>query len=455
MKNPELRGIGTVFRYTVQQHYKTPSTVIFLLILFVLAIASMPAMLLLSGHEKEVTETAITTLYLRNETGFPLNTEALRADSRYAAVTVAETAEDDSKLSARVLNEKTAAASILAMQPEKQQFTLRTLYGERGDVSNADAETLNHVLQDALHQSLLESMSITEAQAMTVRSSAVSQVAKVTEFNHETEETDTETHVFLNIGYCYLLMIICAISIAHVTQACIEEKSSKLVESLLVSVTPTALLTGKILAVAVFVFTGFGLLGLGLFLSYQIAGNLGGFSFLIPMIEQFTELRISALHFTLPTLLLLVLCIVIAFLMCAGLSGISGSCCSKTEDLQSASFLNMFFLLGGYLGGAFAPMFESDAVNLFCSLFPVTSVFTAFPNYTCGKIGLPVLVLALIIQAATAVLLVRTAGRVYKMMLLYRGSVPKPAQIIKMLKEERASEQAAKAAAGKEAPHGK
>ena len=57
-----------------------------------------------------------------------------------------------------------------------------------------------------------------------------------------------------------------------------------------------------------------------------------------------------------------------------------------------------------------------------------------------------------VVLAATAVLLVRTAGRVYKMMLLYRGGVPKPAQILRMLKEEKA---AAKAAAGKEAPHGK
>ena len=65
-------------------------------------------------------------------------------------------------------------------------------------------------------------------------------------------------------------------------------------------------------------------------------------------------------------------------------------------------------------------------------------------------IGLPLLLLALVIQALTALFLMRTAGRVYKMMLLYRGGVPKPAQIIRMLKENKAAE---KAAAGKEAPH--
>ncbi|MBP0971201.1 MAG: hypothetical protein J5753_04100, partial [Oscillospiraceae bacterium] len=87
MKNPELRGIGTVFRYTVQQHYKTRSVIIFLVILFLLAVASMPVMLLLSGRQKEVTETQIASVYLRNETGYAFNPDAVHADARYAGVT--------------------------------------------------------------------------------------------------------------------------------------------------------------------------------------------------------------------------------------------------------------------------------------------------------------------------------------------------------------------------------
>ena len=41
--------------------------------------------------------------------------------------------------------------------------------------------------------------------------------------------------------------------------------------------------------------------------------------------------------------------------------------------------------------------------------------------------------------AVTAVLLIRIAGSVYKMMLLYRGGFPKPKQLIQMLKEYKAS----------------
>ena len=473
MKNPELRGAGTVFRYTVQQHYKTPSIIIFLVVLFLLAVASMPVMLLLSGHEKEVTETQIATVYLRNETGYAFNADAVRADARYAGVTVAETDEDDDALSERVMNEETAVAAVLAIgtdktsvfrsaagvnktaavtEGEQKQFTIRTFYGEEGSVTGADAGTLNSVLEDALHQSLLESMDITKEQEITVNSAVVSQVAKAAEYRNGTEESNLDTHAAVNMAYSYLLLILCAMSIGYVTQSCMEEKVSKLVESLMVSVSPIALLAGKLLAVALTIFVGFGVVGLGFFISYQIAGHLGGFSFLKPLLEEIMPFRLSSLHFSGMTVVLLVICMLLAFAISMGLSGISGSCVSKMEDMQSASFLNLFFLMGGYMGSVFAPMFESDAVNLFCSLFPVTSPFCAFPNYTCGKIGLPVFLLALAIQAATAVLLVRTAGRVYKMMLLYRGGVPKPAQILRMLKEEKA---AAKAAAGKEAPHGK
>ena len=475
MKNPELRGIGTVFRYTVQQHYKTRSVIIFLLVLFLLAVASMPVILLVSGHEKEVTETKITTLYLRNESGYALRAEDVHADARYAGLRITETDEDDEALSERVLHEKTAAAAVLGIGKdktqvfrsaagqkngaaavgggqEKQQFTLRTFYAEEGEVTGADAETLNHVLEEALHASLLASMAITKEQEITVNSAAVSQVSKIGDYIGDASESNTDTHVAVNMAYSYLLLILCAMSIGYATQSCMEEKVSKLVESLLVSVSPIALLAGKLLAVALFIFTGFGIVGLGFFISYQIAGHLGGFSFLKPILEEMMPFRLEALHFSAGTAALLLLCVLLAFAISMGLSGISGSCVSKTEDMQAASFLNLFFLMGGYLAGTMAPIFESDAVNVFCSLFPVTSPFCAFPNFTCGKIGLPVFLLALVIQTATAVLLVRTAGRVYKMMLLFRGGVPKPAQILRMLKENRA---AAKAAAGKEAQHGK
>ena len=164
MKNPELHGVGTVFRYTVQQHYKTPSVVVFLVILFLLAAGSMPLMLLMSGHESEVEETKIHTLYLRNECAFSIVTDSVLADERYQALKITETDEDDDALSEKVLAEADAAVAVISMKDGMlmPSLTLRTVYGENGDVTSADAETLNHLLENALHDSLMASLAITK-----------------------------------------------------------------------------------------------------------------------------------------------------------------------------------------------------------------------------------------------------------------------------------------------------
>ncbi|MBR4200927.1 MAG: ABC transporter permease [Oscillospiraceae bacterium] len=451
MKNSNLRGVGTVFRYTVQQHYKNTSVKVFLLILFVLAVASLPAIAFASGGKSEVTETKITQLYLRNECGFPLDEKDVHSDKIYAQVKIKPTEQDDKALAKTLDEEKTAAAAVITLNNEKMQFHIKTTYGQDGEITSSDAAALNGVLEEALHKALLRSLSVTEAQEATVRSTAVSQVSKISDFLRGAEEVGTDTHVFANMFYCYLIIMLTSLSMGYIFQLCMEEKVSKLVESLLVSVTPLALLTGKILAVTVFIFGGAAVIAVGFVISYFAAQQFFSLDTIRAVLEKMLSFKLSALHISAGTILLLLVCVLLAYAMCASLSGIVGSCCSKTEDTQQASLVVVMFIMIGYMAGALAPMFESDGVNLFCSLFPLTSIFSAFPNFVCGKIGLPVFLLALLLQAAAVVLLARTAGKVYQMMLLYRGNVPKPKQLFAMLKEQRA---AAKAAAGKEDTHG-
>ena len=448
MKNNNLRGAGTVFRYTLQQHYKMRSVIIFLIILFCVAVASMPAATLISGGAKKTGETGIRTLYLRNDTGFPVDPADITADTRYGSVKIEQTAEDDDALSKRLNAEPSAAVSVIAMDTEKYCFTIDTHYGRNSEVSHSDAAMLNNLLEDVLHKSLLRELSVSEAQEAMIHSQAVSQVSKVSDFLRGAEETNADTHVFVNIGYSYFIIMLCGLSMGYIFQQCMEEKVSKLVEMLMVCVSPTALLLGKILAVTAFLFGGLALVGLGFFISYQITKQISDVSSFSDVIVKLLHFDPTALHLSAGTMLLLILCILLVFAIFASLSGIVGSCCSKTEDTQQASLSVLLILMAGYFAGTFAPLFESDAANIFFSLFPLTSIFSALPNYVCGKIGLPVFLLGLVIQAVTAVLLMRLAGTVYKAMLLYRGGFPKPKQFVQMMKDYRAS-----ARAGKEGSH--
>ncbi|MBR6107631.1 MAG: ABC transporter permease [Oscillospiraceae bacterium] len=447
MKN-NTGGTGTVFRYTVQQHYKTTSVRILIIILFALSVASIPLLRLIAGKDSEVSSSDIKSLYLYNNTGFEITKDDITADERYASITVNASDGDKDALRQTLHDDKTAVAAFITGDEEGMSFRIQGYYGEGSDISEKDCETLNHVLQDALHQSIMRTMNVSQEQIDTMNLNVFSQVSTVDDYlKGDDQVVDPSTHMTVNLFYSYAIVLISALAMSYIFQQCMEEKVSKLVESLLVSVSPAALLTGKILAVTLFVFGGIALIAVGFVISYFIAKSTGDVSFLPETFTKTFGIDTSALHFNPGTVVLMLLCILLAYFILAFFSGIVGSCCSKTEDTQQASIAVVLFLLIGYYVASFTPMMQSDTVNYFVSLFPVTSIFTALPNYICGKITLLIFVLALVIQAATVYLFAKLAGAVYRMMLLYRGGFPKPAQLIRMLRENRSS---AKAGAGKE-----
>ena len=452
MRNHNLRGTGTVFRYTVQQHYKTVSVIIFLAVLFTLAVAAFPLICLTSGGAAEVTSTEMTKLYLRNESGFPISAEDVHADERFAQLEIIETDASDDDFRQMLSDEDTAAAAVITADGMGLGFKIQGYYGEDGELSSDDVYALTDVLKDALHESRLRSLNVTQEQVDMVRAKVYSQVSTVADYRSGAEDQiDTATHMFANLFYSYMVLLLSALAMSYIFQLCMEEKVSKLVESLLVSVEPTALLAGKILAVTLFLAVGIGLVVLGLVISWVLADTIGDISFVKDFLVKTLEFDPAVLHISAGTVVLLVISVLLGYFVSAFFSGIIGSCCSKTEDTQQASLAVVLFILVGYMTGALTPAMESDAVNYFCSVFPLTSIFCALPNYVCGKIPLAVFILALALQLVMIYLLARLAGAVYRMMLLYRGSVPKPGQLIRMLKENHAAQ---KAAAGKVDSHG-
>lgn len=447
MRKHNLRGAGTVFRYTVQQHYKTTSVVVFLVILFVLAIAAFPLMKLVTGSSSEVTETRITTLYLSNQSGIPITVDPaeVKKDSRYAALEITESDADKEGMREIVTKNKTAAGAVIGQDPLTGGFQIIGYYGEEGDVTADDMATLNGILKDALHEALLDSLGISAAQETVIDMKALSQVQTVSEYISGTDTTDIDTHVTVNIFYSYSILLLSALAMSYIFGLCMEEKINKLVETLLVSVSPMALLVGKILAATLFIFAGVGLVAVGLCISYRIAGSVAA----LDAVQTALGLDVTKLHFSAGSIVLVIVSVLVAYLIAAAFSGIVGSLCSKAEDMQHASLAVVLFLMIGYFTASFTPMFQNDALNVFVSVFPLTSMYVALPDYICGKIGLPVFFIGLVLQLVAAYFLAKLAGEVYRMMLFYRGGVPKPKQLFAMLKETRAAEKAA----GKEADH--
>ena len=87
---------------------------------------------------------------------------------------------------------------------------------------------------------------------------------------------DSMDGFWVQYGYAIVVMMLCMMSTAFLLRAVVEEKESKLVELLMVSVSPLALLGGKILAVMLYVAALLLLVLFGMGGSVLLAGLLFG-----------------------------------------------------------------------------------------------------------------------------------------------------------------------------------
>ena len=78
-------------------------------------------------------------------------------------------------------------------------------------------------------------------------------------------------------------------------------------------------------------------------------------------------------------------------------------------------------------------LFRSDAAP-WLDWIPFTSVLVTPGRVLMGTLPLWKTALCFVISLITALLATALAGKIYKTMVLYKGDIPKPADIIKMLK---------------------
>jgi len=185
----------------------------------------------------------------------------------------------------------------------------------------------------------------------------------------------------------------------------LDEKSTRVVEQIVSSVSVRALLAGKVI--------GIGLLGIGqLVLLVAVALGAGA------ALDAFT-LPAS----TLPTAAWSLVWFVLGFAFYAVLYAAAGSLVSRSEDAQTAALPVALVSVAAYLGsfGLMASEPDSMVARLVSLLPPVAPI--AYPaRIAAGGVPWWEICLGLAVTAAAVVVVVRIAARIYAGGLLAQGS---------------------------------
>ena len=100
------------------------------------------------------------------------------------------------------------------------------------------------------------------------------------------ELLSSDAKFVLQYGYSILVLMLITISSSYIIRSVVEEKASRLVEFLMVSVKPLALILGKILAVMTYIFVMFAVTAAGLVCSYIITARFMDVGAVRGLLEQ-------------------------------------------------------------------------------------------------------------------------------------------------------------------------
>lgn len=402
----DLSGTGQVYRFTLSQLLKSRANRVTLIIMVLLAAVSMPLTALLGGETPETSDTAgLASVRVDNRTDLVLDFsgDAYWADTDFSA----DAGEPD------------AVVTITGDETGYQVAVNGSESAHAGELSQL-AETARQAVRDACLRAA--GLSPRQLEALTASTG---------------EEDSHEEGFWVQYGYSILAMILCLMSASYVIRAVVEEKDSRLVELLLVSVKPMALLAGKILAVMAFTFgwllamlAGLGVscgLTAGLMGSGVLQKQLFGLLAAVPRVQE--DLWQAA-----GVLLVLLVSLGLGYLTMSLIGGVAGACCSGMEEAGEATGPVMLLTMAGYLASFVVGAVPSGPVAVFSTLCPVVSIFCAPVQFAGGNVSFWLVLASWAIQAAVIWGLLTLASRVYAGLIVHRGSRVKLRELMSMAK---------------------
>lgn len=402
----DLSGTGQVYRFTLSQLLKSRANRVTLIIMVLLAAVSMPLTALLGGETPETSDTAgLASVRVDNRTDLALDFsgDAYWADTDFSA----DAGEPD------------AVVTVTGDETGYQVAVNGSETADAGELSQL-AETARQAVRDACLRAA--GLSSRQLEALTASTG---------------EEDSHEDGFWVQYGYSILAMILCLMSASYVIRAVVEEKDSRLVELLLVSVKPMALLAGKILAVMAFTFgwllamlAGFGVsceLTAGLMGPGVLQKQLSGLLAAVPRVQE--DLWQAA-----GVLLVLLVSLGLGYLTMSLIGGVAGACCSGMEEAGEATGPVMLLTMTGYLASCVVGAVSSGPVAVFSTLCPVVSIFCAPVQFAGGNVPFWLVLASWAIQAAVIWGLLTLASQVYAGLIVHRGSRVKLRELMSMAK---------------------
>lgn len=300
-------------------------------------------------------------------------------------------------------------------------FSLPDNYMATGRVNIYTYETIPEVLESTIKSFLIANLSAdleTDLPIARVGQPVNDITVVLADSGREVNEGGVIFLLLMPLFFATILLISSTTTSGFLMSGLVEEKTNRVIEVLVTSVTPMQLLTGKIV--------GLFLLGLTQILILLVVAIVG-----IWIAQQSDSL--SGIVFPLDLAVLGVIYYLLSyFILASVMAGVGAIAGSEQESRQLSVFITLPFMLPLF----FIVNFFTDPngnLSVFLSLFPLTAPMAVLMRVGITAVPAWQIILSILLMVITSVVLVWAAAKIFRWGLLLYGKRLNPLELLRVL----------------------
>lgn len=471
----KCKGWKQILSFNYIQYVKSKSFIVSTIIIsvfFALAMAAINIVpVLVTGGSfdgfigGEENKNPVSQIYILNETDYPTFDFEYFKDM---GITCTELEDDAFKAKAEEISKSETPQAAVELSPVNNaegklvSVDVTVFRPENKDVvSKAQGEEIGYLCGTLLKQSILQSIGVDKEDIY------LAEIGINTEVQIYGSGISSEVKEMVGIlvpMFSALIMFTFIVSYAQIiAQSVAQEKTSRVIELLITSVRPLAIIVGKVLSMLLVAVTQLAIVGAVSGIAFAATAPFGIASKAGQLVETATsamgEVTVAVTEastgggfmqeltnalpglFNPAAIIAIIVVFILGFLFFALLAGLAGASVSRTEDLASAIQPLMLVAMAGfflsYMSSAFNYDGEGNAVMIIARYIPISSPFALPAPILTGEMSGVEISIAVLLLAILTVLMAMLVAKVYENIILYSGNPLKFGQILKMAKSKK------------------
>ena len=236
----------------------------------------------------------------------------------------------------------------------------------------------------------------------------------------QTSENTASGNIFAMMLLSIVLFYAIYFCAYQVSTSIVTEKTSKIIETLVTSTTPKTIVLGKtigigivgLIQVALIMITS--IISANVFLDKGMLESVLDLSNMTPMLAIFT-----------------IIYFLLGYAVYALLYALTGSTVSKPEDVQSANGPVAILAVVGFYLSYFSMMNPGSEINVFSSIFPLSSPFSMPFRIMMGTATTGQIILSLVILVISILVIANISIKIYSSAIFHYGSRMRLTEMLK------------------------